>query len=433
MTVDRPVIQNAPGLKWRPRHDGWEARWVPRGDLVAAGYDQTGSVKLWRGTAATMTEQDREFITDQCSRLQAAMLAWGRTRGVGLPAVLAPSAFDGTVRGLTRAFRNDPDSSYNKKCRLVTRKNYDNSIRPINATKLPDSEREFGDYNLSEINGRVIIRVYETWRQRGIPMSHTLMSAFRTFLGYGVALLGEEDPEGHCKRLKDILAEMRFANGKPRQQQLSSEQANLIRHMAHERGEPSIALAQAFQFECTLRQKDVIGEWLPMEEPGVSDVLDGNEKWLTGLRWEEINQNMILTHITSKRQKEISINLALAPMVIEELTRQFGGATRDRLPATGPVIVFEKTKLPYSASTFRVHWRDIADAAGVPKSVKNMDTRSGAITEGLMATGGDLDSVRLAATHGQIAMTQNYSRNQFERVEGVMKARAKHRNTPRTD
>jgi hypothetical protein len=30
----------------------------------------------------------------------------------------------------------------------------------------------------------------------------------------------------------------------------------------------SIALAQAIQFDCALRQKDVIGEWVPESEPG---------------------------------------------------------------------------------------------------------------------------------------------------------------------
>ena len=35
----------------------------------------------------------------------------------------------------------------------------------------------------------------------------------------------------------------------------------------------SIALAQALQFELLLSQKDVIGEWVPVTEPGKSDVI----------------------------------------------------------------------------------------------------------------------------------------------------------------
>jgi hypothetical protein len=84
-------------------------------------------------------------------------------------------------------------------------------------------------------------------------------------------------------------------------------------------GWPSIALAQAFQFECTLRQKDVIGELVPLSEPGVSLVVIRNQKWLRGIVWQEIDQNLILKHVTSKKQKLTEVDLKLAPMVIEEL------------------------------------------------------------------------------------------------------------------
>lgn len=49
-------------------------------------------------------------------------------------------------------------------------------------------------------------------------------------------------------------------------------------------GFTSIALVQAIQFECELKQKEAIGEWVRNKEPGVSDVTDGKRKWLYGLR-----------------------------------------------------------------------------------------------------------------------------------------------------
>ena len=54
------------------------------------------------------------------------------------------------------------------------------------------------------------------------------------------------------------------------------------------------------------RQKDVIGEWVPISEPGMSAVINGNSKWLRGLDWKEIDANWICKHVTSKRQKEIT-------------------------------------------------------------------------------------------------------------------------------
>ena len=45
-----------------------------------------------------------------------------------------------------------------------------------------------------------------------------------------------------------------------------------------------------------LRQKDVIGEWVPRSEPGPSDIWNSDgEKWLRGLRWQEIDGNLIGT------------------------------------------------------------------------------------------------------------------------------------------
>jgi len=71
---------------------------------------------------------------------------------------------------------------------------------------------------------------------------------------------------------RTALSKMRFAMPQPRKERLTSAQANAIRAKAHEMGRPSIALAQAFQFELMLRQKDVIGEYVPIAEAGISDL-----------------------------------------------------------------------------------------------------------------------------------------------------------------
>jgi hypothetical protein len=56
-----------------------------------------------------------------------------------------------------------------------------------------------------------------------------------------------------------------------------------------------------------------------------------------------------------------------------------------------------------------------------------MDTRAGAISEATDA-GAELEHVRHAATHGDISMTQRYSRGGTEKIAQVQKARIEYRN-----
>jgi hypothetical protein len=136
---------------------------------------------------------------------------------------------------------------------------------------------------------------------------------------------------------------------------------------ANAHGRHSLALAQALQFEVSLRQKDIIGEWVPQSEPGVSDILNGNKKWLYGIRWDGLD-NLVLHHTTSWEQKEIAIDLRNKMLVMTELTRP--GIRK----ASGAIIVDEDVKRPYDANKFRKLWREIATEAGVPKDVRNMDS-----------------------------------------------------------
>src|SRR5262249_3601045 len=159
--------------------------------------------------------------------------------------------------------------------------------------------------------------------------------------------------------------------------------------------------------------------------PRSAEGMNGDEKWRRGRRWEEID-NLIPTHKTSKKGKDVVVNLALAPMVMEELGK-YGG----QLPKSGPVIVFENSGLPYYDYQWRREWRDIARAAGVPDKVYNMDTRSGAISEATGA-GADLNPVRHAAAHSNISTTQGYDRTQADATEKVMKLRVAARNKTRT-
>ena len=391
-------IDNAPGLVLRRRKEGWAAIWQARSDLAAKGYRPTSQRILFL-SGDDPTEDEAAMIADACNALQDQMLVWARG---GVPA----GSHDGTIGGLIRCYQTDPDSDFHK-LRYGSKRNYRNFFKII--------EQDHGNELVAKLTGRLARQWHREWSERGTAMAHGLVTMLRTALTFGATIL--DDPD--CRVARETLRDMKFAMAKPRSSHITAEQVIAIRRKAHELGHPSIALAQAFQFDLMLRQRDVIGEWVPMSELGTSDVVHEGRKWLRGIRWSEIN-GMVLKHVTSKRQKEIEFDLNCAPMVLEELA--FFGDVK----IAGPIIVHEATGRPYLNDTFRKLWREIADAAGLPREVKNMDSRAGAITEAL-AAGASLDSVRKAATHSDVKMTARYSRGDAEAAKAVADARNRSR------
>ncbi len=418
-----PKVEDAPGLTWRIRGGLWEARWRARADLVQRGYPHKNA-RLWAGEAPSDIEA--AWISDRCKSLQAEMLAWGH--GAQKTKI---AAFDGTIRSLIACYKTDKDSVYAGR-RFKTRQNYDYQMGRIERDTWvhEGAVRVIGDEELEDISARTLKRWHEVWGGGGkVAMGHAMIGMLRGLFTFGATILENKE----CQRLKGLMHDMRFAMPVGRTEHISADQVIAVRAAAHDHAMPSIALAQAFQFELMLRQKDVIGEWVPQTEPGMSDVFDGNDKWLWGIRWSEVDANMILRHTTSKRKKDIEVNLMLAPMVLEELLIEYPdmmgptGVRRDALPLSGPIILDEATGVPHVAHNFRRLWRICAKAAKVPDHIRNMDSRAGAISEATDA-GAELEHVRHAATHGDIAMTQRYSRGSIDKVAGVMTKRTEFRN-----
>ena len=411
MTDNKPRFDDAPGLVVRPAPKGtWEARWQCRTDLLGKGF-KPASRRLWTGLEPS--DIDRSYVSDQANRLQGEMHLFNRG---GLPEFVVP--FDGTLKGLIRCYQSDPDSKFHG-LRYQIRINYSHVLRRL--------ENQYGDVRVADIKARVVLAWYKDWGGDGthLPMAKTFIGMLRMVMTFGTVML--EDPE--CMRLRAVLSAMRFTMPKPRKERMTAEMVIAVRKKAHEWGWHSIAFAQALQFDLMLRQKDVIGEWIPISEPGVSDIVWSNQKWMHGLRWTSIDQGMILRHVTSKTSDLLEINLHRAEMVLEEIQ---GMIQRDgALPTKGALVRAEQTGKPWFASEFRRKWRWVAKAAGVPDKVRNQDTRAGAISEATDA-GAPLEHVRHAATHADIGMTQRYSRGAAEKVDNVMQIRSAHRNKPRT-
>lgn len=315
-----------------------------------------------------------------------------------IPAIDPPPHHGPLLADVIDAYQTDPLSTFHKQ-RYHVRQNHLGLLRRI--------RDQHGAVPIGSITGRTFIQWHADWRGADkVAVSHGMIAQLRTVFGYGFTLMG--DPA--CERICQLLHQLKFPMAGARMERITAEQADAVRLWAHIIGWHSIALAQAIQFELILRQKDVVGEWLPVTEPGAAIEIWGDQKWHRGLIWSAISDDLILRHITSKRQKPVEIDLTLSPMVMEELTHL------DEIPdGDEPVVICESNGMPWFASEFRRKWRIVARYAGVPDNVFNMDSRSGGISEAFEA-GVVGERIQTAATHSDIGMTQRYNRGDYLRA-----------------
>jgi hypothetical protein len=276
----------------------------------------------------------------------------------------SPSASVTSLSGLIKLYKTHERSPY-KALRFASRKHYEHLLDRL--------DRDHGTIKLSELTTASVIEdLHKGWTESGSHMAHRLITMVRGLISFGIFSLDDEQ----CKLIGMILHKMRFELPKKSESlQLTREQAELIIEKSKELGRPSVGLAQAFQIDVPgLRQIDVVGEWVPISEAGMSGILNGKkQKWLRGLRWEEIDSEFVLRHPSSFSGKVIEASLRDGPLVMREMNREI--ARLGGKPTKGPVVISEHTKLPWDAGEYRRWWRQLADACGLPKNVKNMDSR----------------------------------------------------------
>jgi hypothetical protein len=122
---------------------------------------------------------------------------------------------------------------------------------------------------------------------------------------------------------------------------------------------------------------------------------------------------------TTKTGAIAAHDLKLCPLVIKVV----GMVPADR--RVGPLIIDEEAGRPYAEDAYAREWRIIADAAGIPKDVWNMDARAGGISEADDA-GAALDDIRSQAAHAQAATTARYVRGTIGKSSKVANLRAEH-------
>jgi hypothetical protein len=342
---------------------------------------------------------DHERIAQLCQIEQAKMEAWLAADDRG-PSI----EFNGTLGSLIDIYATDTDSPY-QDLKYSTQQSYDDDLKILKHT--------VGARRIAKLTGQDFRRWYNNLRkpaQVGGPerlrRAHGVMTMLRILISYG-ATIGV----AHCDRLETVLGKMRFKTAPAREAIMTYEQAVAFIGKAHELGQPELALGQALQFEGTLRQIDIIGEWIPDPE------IRGRRRWTSGLIWQDL-KDYVLQKPTSKNQRAVAIDFKEYPLALAELAQAPG----DR--RVGPID--SKTGEPFKPGMYAKRWRSIATAAGIPSNVWNRDSRAGGVTEGSDA-GATIEQMRRHASHASGTTTERYSRKTTDGNRTVARLRVAHR------
>jgi len=394
------VTTDAPGLKRKPNEDGsFRYYWEARTDLVKKGY-RPSSVRLhYPETSAGIKQR-----AARCCVLWAEMLAWAANDGE-----LKGRGYNGSLGSLCNIFQTHDASPYKMRAKWNTQRLYDQCIKIICNT--------VGARAVRDLIGPDFTRWHTKWgdpvadgKPRRMTRAKHCMDTVRRAVAFGVTL-GYAD----CAKVDVILGKMRFEMPKPRTSKLTLEHVGQIREIAHSIGLGSVALEQTMQFDLAMRQKDMIGEWVPRSGV-VGGITHKNTMWTGGVCWSDIDADMILRKTHVKTGITVEHDLKLYPDILREIELV------DPSRRVGPMIISEATGEPYKHRTFTQTWRRVADAAGIPKNVCNMDSRSGAISEAYDA-GADETSVMKHAGHKNRQTSAKYNRGSLVQTSRVAQFR----------
>lgn len=386
----------APGLRWHGGRPLWRATKA----AVRAGYPV-------KSANLSSLAQNPAALVSRCERLQTEMKLWLSGHGSG-------QCYDGTISSLIKVYQTDPESSY-RALKPSSRHPYDVYARMLMA--------EVGKRRIDACDGRDLRRWFTAWstpdregRPPRLAAARMAMTVLKAALSFGKTCRMRG-----CAELKSIFDEIEFPAPKPRRFAPTAADVTKARRAAHELGHSPAALAYAIQFEGSLRQWDVIGEWIPLNDPRPSAVIDGRKKWI-GPLWSQVDDSLILRITPSKTESSsgasVSVDLRLCAMVVEEMA----GIERK-----GPLIINPATRLPYRQWYFRDLWRRVADRCGIDRAVWNRDLRAGGITEAREA-GAPTDDVARTAGHSDKRTTARiYDRDTLEAARRVAVARTAYR------
>ncbi len=379
MRTDRP------GYQYRDNRDGTRAHyWNPK-RAVKGSPAALSAIRLADG----LTDDE---IAVECQR---------RTNELKAELVERESSpeFDGTIKSLITCFRNDKTSTLHSVKHSTRIRDYEPSLRVL--------EKNVGKRRVDALRASDFREWFTQWKKKGHRRASGAIKLLRLVISYGAG----ERFHG-CAQARLILSDMRFEQPAPRTVAMTYDQCLAIVKMSAEMDCPSIGFVEAVKFETALRRIDVIGEWSPSP--------DGGEFRWTGLMAKDISKDMVLTLKTSKTGAAVARDLSSYTLVAEALKAY-------RIPDIGPVVIDEDYGKPYWENRYTEKFKKVRNAAGVPSNVWSMDSRAGAVSETVEATG-SLEAARDLATHTTTKTTRRYSRGDgLEASRKVAEARAKTR------
>jgi hypothetical protein len=400
----------APGFKKADRgvDNTPDYYWQAADDAVEAGYP-TKTVPLEIDFSDPASAVAR--IEQRCHELQAEMLTWldgdrdDRAR-------LAPQ-FVGTVESLVDCYMSDEDSAY----ALVqenTAEGYRSWFKMIRET--------VGKRLVARLVAKDLRRWYREWKKRtsrrgddGTRTAYGGIQAVRMLLNYGI-----ESGIKCCRTLRQDMDKIRFARSSPREETLSYAETKAVVTEALRRGLKNVALSQALQFECMLRQIDVIGKWTtvaPDYVPAPGEIVLRGKVW-RGLTMEQIALDTSLRIRTSKTGQPVIHKTAACELVVLVLGA-FGPGEW-----TGPVARRpDGTPFPDRQAYAKV-FRKIANAVGIAPETQNRDSRASGISEQQEAGVPDDDIQRQSGHGGKAILRKTYERlgeDTSERSHAVVK------------
>lgn len=396
---------DAPGLTPRPNSDGTvRYYWRASKPAIRAKY-QPATVRLHGPDGAALDLADpvhRDFVSMRCQELQAQMIE-------GLSGMARGPVFDGSLRSLITMYESHEDSPLHG-LSAGTRRVYLSDLRKLKAAA--------GEAPLSRMAAKDIKRWYKAALgpedAQQVRSAHGLMVMLRILMSYAIV---EGIPDG--TRLRAILSEMRFTTPGSRQVRPTYTQARAVFDKAVEVGALSIAFGTALQFEGMLRQYDVAGVWEDLKPGEQAQIVLNGKRW-NGPAWGNIKDG-VLVWITGKKKRRVEIDLTVYPMIVEAMALVPPGT-----PAA-PLIIDERSGLPYAEGSYGKRWREIADAAELPKAIWNRDFRAGGVSEGEDAGAAMTDLAKHAAHSDPNFTARVYGRGHLEAARRVGNARVKHR------
>jgi hypothetical protein len=385
--------------------------WAAADDAVAAGYPtKTVPIDVDFSNAA----QAIESISVRCRELQFEMLAW--LDGERDDEARLKARFDGTIRSLADCYESDPDSGY-ATVQANTAQGYISWLKMVRDT--------VGARLIARVAAKDTRRWYREWKalasrrgSDGVRSAYGGIQVFKILLNYGI-----ECGIQRCRQLRSDMEKIRFPRNPPRDVTITFAEAKRFVIEALRRGWKNLALAQAVQFECFLRQKDVIGAW---QKVAADYIAQPGEIVLRGKVWRGTTMDMItldadLKIRTSKTGQPVVHKTSACQLVVLVLAA-FGPDEWKGPVACRP----DGTPFP-DRQSYAKAWRKIAKAVGISDEAQNMDNRASAVSEAAEAGVATDDIQRQTGHSGTAILDKTYKRLGSEASQRSHEARRKFR------